>query len=45
MAQVTAIRMANVLDAVRIGWAPKTSLQETVAEIVEADLAHWRGRI
>lgn len=28
----------------RLGWEPAISLQEMVAEMVEADLARWRGR-
>lgn len=28
----------------RLGWVPQVSLQDMVAEMVEADLARWRGR-
>lgn len=29
----------------RLGWVPETSLQDMVAEMVEADLARWRARM
>jgi len=29
----------------RLGWEPATSLEDLVAEMVEADLARWRARI
>jgi GDPmannose 4,6-dehydratase len=28
----------------RLGWVPETSLEEMIAEMVEADLAKWRAR-
>jgi GDPmannose 4,6-dehydratase len=28
----------------RLGWVPETSLEEMIAEMVEADLARWKAR-